>query len=110
MIVSRRRVGQKGATDGALSEKVQPSETIAGRLPGNLDESIFRIAAFAFCSLSALALFSDYVGPDLHVAYPAVWAITALAFAGGAVSWYLAHRRARVELILPLALFGTVLI
>lgn len=81
-----------------------------GRLPGDLDQSIFRIGAFAFCSLSTLALLSDYVGPGLRVTYSAVWGITALAYGGGALAWYLARRRAPVEMILPLALLGVVLI
>jgi diguanylate cyclase (GGDEF)-like protein len=92
------------------ADEITARETVSGRLPGNLDQAIFRIAAFAFCSLSTLALLSDYVGPDLRVAYPAVWAITALAYGGGALSWYLARRRAPVEIILPLALLGVVLI
>jgi len=82
----------------------------AGRLPGNLDQAIFRIAALAFCSLSSLALLSDYIGSDLPADYAADWAITGLAFAGAAASWYLARRRAPVMLILPLALLGIVLI
>ena len=82
----------------------------AGRLPGNLDQAIFRIAALAFCSLSSLALLSDYIGSDLPANYMQDWAITGLAFAGAAASWYLARRRAPVMLILPLALLGIVLI
>ena len=82
----------------------------SGRLPGNLDQAIFRIGAFAFCSLSTLALLSDYVGPGLRVTYPAVWGITALAYCGGAVAWYLARRRAPIEMILPMALLGVLLI
>lgn len=80
------------------------------QLPGNLDQAIFRIGAFAFCSLSTLALVTDYVGPGLRVEYSAVWAITLLAYAGGAISWLLARRRAPIELILPLALLGVALI
>lgn len=82
----------------------------SGRLPGNLDQAIFRIGAFAFCSLSTLALLSDYVGPGLRVSYPAVWGITALAYCGAGLAWYLARRRAPVEMILPLALLGVLLI
>src|SRR5579864_6022150 len=78
------------------------------QLPGNLDQAIFRIGAFAFGSLSTLALVSDYVGPGQLVVYPAVWAITLLAYAGGGFSWLLARRRAPIELILPLALLGVV--
>jgi len=88
----------------------QLPETCARQLPGNLDQAIFRIGAFAFASLSTLALVGDYVGPGQLVVYPAVWAITLLAYAGGGVSWLLARRRAPIELILPLALLGVVLI
>ncbi|MEA2667241.1 MAG: hypothetical protein QOJ33_175, partial [Chloroflexota bacterium] len=82
----------------------------ASRLPGNLDQAIFRIAALAFCSLSSLALLSDYIGSDLQADYLEDWAITGLAYCGAAASWYLARRRAPVMLILPLALLGIVLI
>jgi len=40
------------------------------QLPGNLDQAIFRIGAFAFCSLGTLALVTDYIGPGLQVDYP----------------------------------------
>jgi len=86
------------------------SEPLKGQLPGNLDQAIFRIGAFAFTSLSTLALVSDYVGPGQLVVYPAVWAITLLAYVGGGVSWWLARQRAPIELILPLALLGVLLI
>ena len=82
----------------------------AGRLPGNLDQALFLIAALAFCSLSSLALLTDYMGSDLAAGHLADWAITGLAYCGAAVSWYLASQRAPVGLILPLALLGIVLI
>lgn len=80
------------------------------QLPGNLDQAIFRIGAFAFCSLGALALATDYVGPGLQVNYPAVWAVTLLAFAGGAAAWLCARRRAPVQMVLVLSLLGIALI
>ena len=86
------------------------ARAVPGRLPGNLDQSIFRIAALAFCSLSTLALISDYMGSELAGSHLADWVITALAYCGAAISYYLAHRRAPVDLILPLALFGIFLI
>src|SRR6266850_8522967 len=88
----------------------QQARAAPGRLPGNLDHAIFRIAALAFCSLSSLALITDYMGSDLAAGHLADWVITALAFCGAAASWYLARRHAPVELILPLALFGIFLI
>ena len=71
-----------------------PQPGVAGRLPGNLDQTIFRIAALAFCSLSTLALISDYIGPDLQADYAEDWMITGVAFGGAVGSWYLARRRA----------------
>ena len=106
-------VGSKPARPAAsaIAARASPAAPHPGRqLPGNLDQAIFRIGAFAFCSLSTLALVSDYVGPGPRVEYPAVWAITSLAYGGGAVSWWLARRRAPIELILPLALLAVVLI
>jgi diguanylate cyclase (GGDEF)-like protein len=82
----------------------------ASRLPGNLDQAIFRIAAVAFCSLSSLALLTDYMGSDLGAGHLADWVITGLAYCGAAASWLLARRRAPVMLILPLAVLGIVLI
>jgi hypothetical protein len=76
----------------------QPSPpAAAGRLPGNLDQALFLIAALAFCSLSSLALLTDYMGSDLAAGHLADWAITGLAYGGAAVSWYLASQRAACE-------------
>ena len=80
------------------------------QLPGNLDQSIFRIGAFAFCSLGILALITDYVPPGLLVNYPAAWGITAVACIGGAISWMFARRRAPVQFVLLLSLLGVFLI
>jgi diguanylate cyclase (GGDEF)-like protein len=106
--VTSERPLKKGA---ASAPPVSPAPPAAApRLPGNLDQAIFRIAALAFCSLSSLALLTDYMGTDLGAGHLADWAITGLAYCGAAISWYLASRRAPVGLILPLALLGIVLI
>ncbi len=105
--VTSRRSAHKAAVSVSPASPAAPS---AGRLPGNLDQAIFRIAALAFCSLSSLALLSDYLGSDLQADYVEDWAITGLAYCGAAASWYLARRRAPVMLILPLALLGILLI
>ena len=107
-LVTSRRSPQPGAISAPRASPAAPA--VAGRLPGNLDQAIFRIAALAFCSLSTLALLSDYIGSDLAAGHLADWVITALAYCGAAASWYLARRRAPVGLILPLALLGIVLI
>jgi len=78
--VTSERPLKKGA---ASAPPVSPAPPAAApRLPGNLDQAIFRIAALAFCSLSSLALLTDYMGTDLGAGHLADWAITGLAYCG----------------------------
>ncbi|HVH65570.1 MAG TPA: EAL domain-containing protein [Candidatus Acidoferrum sp.] len=91
--------------------RAKPQRTAAPtQLPGNLDQAIFRLGAIAFCSLSTLALIAAYIGPGSQINYAGVWTITGLAYVGGVMSWYLAQRRAPIQLVLVLALLGVLLI
>lgn len=95
---------------GVATQTQPPGVSTQAQLPGNLDQTIFRLGAVAFCSLSTLALIAAYIGPGSQIEYAAVWTITGLAYVGAVLSWYLAQHRAPIQLVLVLALLGVVLI
>ncbi len=89
---------------GVATQTQPPGVSTQAQLPGNLDQTIFRLGAVAFCSLSTLALIAAYIGPGSQIEYAAVWTITGLAYVGAVLSWYLAQHRAPIQLVLVLAL------
>jgi len=77
-----------------------------GELPLPLHRATFKVAAVSFWGLATIVMATDYLGSDLHVNYPAEWAVTILACAAGAVCWMLPWTETPARWFVPVVFGG----
>jgi diguanylate cyclase (GGDEF)-like protein/putative nucleotidyltransferase with HDIG domain len=72
----------------------------------SLHHATFRVAAISFWGLGAIVMASNYLGSGAVINYRVEWGITALAFAGGAMSWLLPWERLPAGRFVPVVFGG----